>query len=73
MTKAKKKQTTAPVAEPAPAPTKPAKWFTKQAILFAEPYKFRSALVDALLDDDKTYTLEEVDALIEQYMKRKVR
>ncbi|MBQ6092993.1 MAG: hypothetical protein IJL00_04910 [Clostridia bacterium] len=68
MAKAKKKQTPAPVPVPSEA-----KRFTKRAILFAEPYKFRSALVDALLDDDKTYTLEEVDALIEQYMKRKVR
>lgn len=72
MAKAKKKQ--APAPAPAPAPAKPeAKRFTKQGILFAEPYKFSSAIVGALLDDDKTYTLEEVDSLIEQYKKGKVR
>ena len=72
MAKTKKKQTPAPA--PAPAPVQVAEErFGKRAILLAEPYKFSSALVNALLEDDKTYTLAEVDDLLERYRKGKVR
>ena len=72
MAKTKKKQTPAPAPAPAPVQVQEER-YSKRAILLAEPYKFSSALVNALLEDDKTYTLAEVDDLLERYRKGKVR
>ncbi len=72
MAKAKKKPTPAPVPAPAPVQVQEER-YSKRAILLAEPYKFSSALVNALLEDDKTYTLAEVDDLLERYRKGKVK
>lgn len=71
MAKPKKKQT--PATVPNPKPEQVEERFPKRAFLLSEPYKYSSALVNALLEDDKTYTLAEVDALIERYRKGKVR
>lgn len=72
MAKAKKKQAPAPIpVEVSAAPAE--ERFSKRVILLAEPYKFSGALIDALLEDDKTYTLAEVDALLEGYLKGKVK
>jgi len=47
--------------------------FTKAQLVASQRYVHRRDLIDALLEDGKTYTLNEVDALIEKFMKGKVR
>lgn len=47
--------------------------FSKEQILASDRYANRRDLVDALLDTDKSYTLETVDNLIEKYMKGQVK
>ena len=43
--------------------------YTKQAILNSKKYIKQKDLVNALLDDDKKYTLKEVDNTIKKYLK----
>jgi hypothetical protein len=45
--------------------------YTKKVIL--EKYKKRKDLLNVLLKDNKMYTLEKVDILIENFLKRKVK
>ena len=47
--------------------------FSKEQILASDRYANRRDLVDALLDTDKSYTLETVDNLIDKYMKGQVK
>ena len=47
--------------------------FTKAQLVASQRYVHRRDLIGALLEDGKTYTLNEVDALIEKFMKGKVR
>ena len=47
--------------------------FTKAQLVASQRYVHRRDLIGALLEDSKTYTLNEVDALIEKFMKGKVR
>lgn len=47
--------------------------FSKEQILASDHYANRRDLVDALLDTDKSYTLEIIDNLIEKYMKGQVK
>ena len=47
--------------------------FKKQELLQAECYPGKRDLVSALLEDDREYSLSEVDAAIEKFMKGKVR
>lgn len=47
--------------------------FTKAQLVASQRYAHRRDLIGALLEDGKTYTLNEVDALIEKFMKGKVR
>lgn len=47
--------------------------FTKAQLTASQRYAHRRDLIGALLEDGKTYTLNEVDALIEKFMKGKVR
>lgn len=47
--------------------------FSREQILAAGRYKDRRDIVAAILDKDKRYTFETVDALIEEYMKGQVR
>lgn len=47
--------------------------FSKEQILASDRYANRRDLVDALLDTDKSYTLEAIDNLIEKYMKGQVK
>lgn len=47
--------------------------FTKSQILCAEKYSNRRDLVDALLDEDKSYTIETVDKMIDDFKKGKVK
>lgn len=46
--------------------------FSKAKILRFERYKNRVDLLNVLLDDEKPYTTDEVDGLIENFMKGKV-
>lgn len=47
--------------------------YTKAQILSADRYRHETDFVSALLDEDKTYSLSEVDALISDYMKGSVK
>ncbi len=53
------------------APEKEAK-FSKEQLLTAARYAKRRDLLNALLENGKTYTIEEVDARIAKFMKGKV-
>lgn len=46
--------------------------FTKTQIVDSKKYKIRKDLVNALLDEDKLYSFDEVDKLINKFMKSKV-
>ncbi len=46
--------------------------FTKKQIVASERYRDRKDLVNALLEEGKTYTPKMVDGMIDKYMKRKV-
>lgn len=65
---ARKTATTATVAKS--EQTEP--MFSKEQILASDRYANRRDLVDALLEN-KSYTLETVDNLIEKYMKGQVK
>lgn len=45
------------------------KTFSKEQILASAKYRNRRDLVDALLDENKSYTIEEVDNAISKFMK----
>ena len=47
--------------------------FNKEQILTSNRFSNRRDLVDALLHEDESYTLETVDNLIQKYMKGKVK
>lgn len=47
--------------------------FSKQQLVESRKYANRRDLLKALLEDGKTYTVAEVDAAIEKFMKGKVR
>lgn len=46
---------------------------TKQQVLASARYKDRRDLVSALLEDGRRYTVAEVDRMVDQFMKGKVR
>lgn len=47
--------------------------FTKDQLLASKRYANRQDILNALLVNGKEYTTEQVDALIEKYMKREVK
>lgn len=47
--------------------------FTKSNILKMERYKNRRDLLSVLLHDEQRYTFKQVDSLIENFMKGKVK
>lgn len=47
--------------------------FTKEQILVSAKYQNRRDLVNALLNDSDTYTMEAVDGKIDDFMKGKVK
>ena len=47
--------------------------FSKEQILASARYANRRDLVDAILDEDKSYTMKTVDNLVEKYMKGQVK
>ena len=46
--------------------------FTKEQILASKKYSNRRDALVAILYDNKSYTLEQVDSLLEKFMKGKV-
>lgn len=46
--------------------------FTKEQLVKAERWFNRRDLLNALLEDDKTYTVEQVDDLIKEYYKKPI-
>ncbi|MCZ9313158.1 MAG: hypothetical protein O0V67_07250 [Methanocorpusculum sp.] len=46
--------------------------FTKEQLLASNKYANRRDALDAILDDGGAYTFEQVDALLEKFMKGKV-
>ena len=53
--------------------TAPAPAYTKEQLLASKKYRDRRDLLHALLEDERQYTNEQVDALITNYMKGKVK
>lgn len=47
--------------------------FTKEQILASKKYSNRRDVLGAILTDNKGYTLEQVDSLLEKFMKGKVK
>ena len=47
--------------------------FSKEQIFASARYANRRDLVDALLDENKSYTMKTVDNLVEKYMKGQVK
>lgn len=47
--------------------------FSKRQVLTFRRYVGRQDLLSVLLEDGKTYTLDQVDSLIQKFMKGKVR
>lgn len=50
--------------------TKPV--FSKEQLVICGKYCNRKDLINALLDNDKKYTIEQVDNMIEKFMKGRV-
>lgn len=46
--------------------------FTKEQLLASNKYANRRDALDAILDDNGVYTIEQVDSLLEKFMKGKV-
>ena len=66
MAKSNKKQQ-APVEAAAETPR-----YTKADLLNSKKFRHQRDIVAALLDENKTYTIEEAEALIGRFMKGKV-
>lgn len=47
--------------------------YSKEQLAASKRYATKRDIISALLENGKTYALDEVDALIEKYMKGKVR
>lgn len=46
--------------------------YTKEQILCSRKYKYRRDALGVVLADGKEYTIEEVDTLLDEFMKGKV-
>lgn len=49
------------------------KKFPKNSLVNSEKYKSKKVLLKVLLKDDENYSFEEVEKIIEGYLKRKVK
>ena len=59
--------------ETAEAKTAPEAVYTREQVMSSQRYANRRDLVSVLLENGKTYTLTEVDALINKFMKGAVK
>ncbi len=57
----------------APAKAAPEAAYTREQVMSSQRYASRRDLVSVLLENGKTYTLTEVDALINKFMKGAVK
>lgn len=48
-------------------------FYTKQSFLKSKNYKDKKDLISVLLDDNKSYTKDDVNKLIDGYLKRRVK
>ena len=46
--------------------------YPKGAFLHSKIFKYQRDLIDAILEDDKTYTVKEVEDLLQKELNRKV-
>ena len=46
--------------------------FTKEQILSSKKYANRKDILGVILSNDKSYTIEQVDSLLDKFMKGKV-
>nr|DAJ73972.1 MAG TPA: hypothetical protein [Caudoviricetes sp.] len=53
--------------------TEPVDKFTKQQLAESKRFKKKRDLLEALLEDDKEYTIAEADGLIDGYLRKKVK
>jgi len=61
---------TRPVEDVKPTPAEPT--YPKSALLEADRWKDRKDLLNALLDDGKVYTINQVDQMIGDYFNKEV-
>lgn len=47
--------------------------YSKEQLVVSKKYATKRDIISALLENGKSYTLDEVDALIKKYMKGKVK
>lgn len=47
--------------------------YSKQQILLAKKYRHRKDILNVLLEDVNKYTMQQVDELLEKFMKGKVK
>ena len=47
--------------------------FTKDQFMGSEKYRYKQDVIEVLLDVDRSYSIEEVDMLITEYMEREAR
>ncbi len=49
------------------------KKFSKQSILISDKYRARRDLLNILLEDSKTYSIDDVDKIIDKFLKGSVK
>jgi len=47
--------------------------FTKRQLLNSKKYQHQTDLLNAILENDKSYSISEVEKLIDEFMKEKVK
>lgn len=47
--------------------------FTKEQLILSDKYKQNKDIIASLLQDNKSYTLQQVDNIIKEFMKRSVK
>lgn len=47
--------------------------FTKEQLILSDKYKQNKDIIASLLQDNKNYTLQQVDNIIKEFMKRSVK
>lgn len=62
-----------PTTEPAPVEAVAPVVFNKEQVLTFKRYANRRDLLSVLLEDGKDYTTDQIDSLIENFMKGKVK
>lgn len=69
---AEKKETAEKTVSEKATPVKEEVKYTKDSILCSERFKNRADILNVLLEEGRTYSLDTVDRMIEKFMKGKV-